>query len=151
MKKWELRLPGVCTFVSVFLFSLPFSTFSYSFLFIFFPLHLLSSLSSLCSLNSLSLLFEWLMMTFVQMSKKARSVKGTATAIVSKPNQRVVGVKPKTNARKKAAPTRGSKSTPRAVGTSTRNKAAQISTGTLIMYWCKKDSRAVCLGWLVVS
>ena len=54
--------------------------------------------------------------------------------IFSKPKQRVVGAKPKTIARKKAASTRGSKSTPRAVSTSTRKKAVQISTGKLIMY-----------------
>ena len=54
--------------------------------------------------------------------------------IFVEPKQRVVGAKPKTITRKKAAPTRGSKSTPRAVGTSMRKKAAQISTGTLLMY-----------------
>ena len=54
--------------------------------------------------------------------------------IFFKPKQRVVGAKPKTISREKATPTRESKSTPRAVGTSMRKTTAQISTGTLIMY-----------------
>ena len=58
----------------------------------------------------------------------------TTKPIFSKPKQHVAGAKLKTIARKKAASTRGSKSTPRAVSTSTRKKAVQISTGKLIMY-----------------